>query len=86
LSTAAFLVVNSVISVIARTNIYALYTDPGSGALLWQLLLASIVGCLFYVRRAKVWFISKTGRGQRKRLDTNQAEYAATTEQSKNNK
>ena len=27
-----------------------LYTDPGSGALVWQLLVASFVGILFYVR------------------------------------
>jgi hypothetical protein len=27
-----------------------LYTDPGSGALIWQLLVASFVGGLFYVR------------------------------------
>jgi hypothetical protein len=27
-----------------------LYTDPGSGALLWQLLLASFIGVAFYAR------------------------------------
>jgi hypothetical protein len=27
-----------------------LYTDPGSGALLWQLLIASFFGALFYAR------------------------------------
>ena len=27
-----------------------LYTDPGSGALIWQLLLASIFGGMFYAR------------------------------------
>jgi hypothetical protein len=27
-----------------------LYTDPGSGALVWQLLVASFVGGLFYMR------------------------------------
>jgi len=27
-----------------------LYTDPGSGALIWQLLVASFVGGLFYIR------------------------------------
>jgi hypothetical protein len=27
-----------------------LYTDPGSGALVWQLLVASFFGILFYVR------------------------------------
>jgi hypothetical protein len=27
------------------------YTDPGSGALIWQMLAAGFVGLLFYVRR-----------------------------------
>jgi hypothetical protein len=27
-----------------------LYTDPGSGALVWQLLVASILGGLYYIR------------------------------------
>ena len=36
-----------------RSDIHTLaflYTDPGSGALIWQLLVASFVGGLFYVR------------------------------------
>jgi hypothetical protein len=28
-----------------------LYTDPGSGALLWQVLAAGAVGALFYARK-----------------------------------
>ena len=39
------------------------YTDPGSGALLWQMGLAAVFGALFYVRRAVSWmrtrFISR---------------------------
>jgi hypothetical protein len=26
------------------------YIDPGSGALLWQVLLAAIIGAVFYIR------------------------------------
>lgn len=37
--------------------LFLLYTDPGAGALLWQLAVASLVGGAFYgrllVRRAK---------------------------------
>jgi hypothetical protein len=36
-----------------RSGIHSLaflYTDPGSGALVWQLLVASFVGGLFYIR------------------------------------
>lgn len=30
--------------------LFLFYTDPGAGALLWQLLLASFVGGAFYAR------------------------------------
>ncbi|MEO7652770.1 MAG: hypothetical protein ABIZ80_20100 [Bryobacteraceae bacterium] len=32
------------------------YTDPGSGALIWQMLVAAFVGSMFYVRRFTAWF------------------------------
>jgi hypothetical protein len=31
------------------------YTDPGSGALIWQVAVAGFVGGLFYVRRIKTY-------------------------------
>lgn len=34
----------------AAKPIFLLYTDPGAGSLLWQLLLASFIGGAFYVR------------------------------------
>jgi hypothetical protein len=34
----------------------AAYTDPGSGALLWQLLAAGFFGSLFYLRKLTYWF------------------------------
>ena len=32
------------------------YTDPGSGALLWQMIVAGFVGMMFYARRILKWF------------------------------
>jgi len=32
------------------------YTDPGSGALIWQALVAGVAGSLYYVRRFVIWF------------------------------
>jgi hypothetical protein len=32
------------------------YADPGSGALIWQMLVAAFVGVLFYFRRFTSWF------------------------------
>ena len=31
------------------------YTDPGSGALLWQILVAGFVGGLYYIRKILHW-------------------------------
>jgi len=31
------------------------YTDPGTGALIWQMLLATSVGAMFYARRIVNW-------------------------------
>ena len=31
------------------------YTDPGSGTLIWQMLLAAAFGLMFYVRRLVGW-------------------------------
>jgi hypothetical protein len=38
------------------------YTDPGSGALLWQMLVAGLVGGLFYLRKAAAWLRGKDRR------------------------
>jgi hypothetical protein len=37
------------------------YTDPGTGALIWQALVAGFVGLLFYTRRITAWFKKKKG-------------------------
>ena len=31
------------------------YADPGSGALIWQMLMAALVGAAFYFRRFTSW-------------------------------
>ena len=37
----------------------AAYADPGTGAMLWQLLAAAAVGATFYVRKVTSWFRRK---------------------------
>jgi hypothetical protein len=32
---------------------FLLYTDPGAGTLIWQLLLAAFFGGMFYLRKLK---------------------------------
>ena len=36
-----------------------LYTDPGSGILIWQLLLALFFGAAFYFTRLRQWVSAK---------------------------
>jgi hypothetical protein len=40
------------------------YTDPGTGALVLQALLAALAGFLFQFRRIKLWFKSRWGNGK----------------------
>ena len=37
------------------------YTDPGTGALIWQMMVAGIVGVGFYFRRITSWFKNRKG-------------------------
>jgi hypothetical protein len=37
------------------------YTDPGSGALIWQMAVAGLVGVGFYFRRITAWFKNRKG-------------------------
>lgn len=39
-------------------NCLLLYADPGSGALIWQLIVAALIGGAFYLRRFKERFFS----------------------------
>jgi hypothetical protein len=37
------------------------YVDPGSGAMLWQVAAAAVIGSLFYVKRAIAWIKERFG-------------------------
>ncbi len=37
------------------------YIDPGSGLLVWQLVVAAFVGCMFYIKKTRD-FLGKLGR------------------------
>lgn len=49
-------------SVCAWTAVAEAYVDPGTGSLIWQILLATFFGLLFYVSRIRCWIMSKLGR------------------------
>lgn len=40
--------------VVAETRAYA-YADPGSGALIWQILVGASIGVMFYLRAIIRW-------------------------------
>lgn len=33
------------------------YVDPGSGLLIWQMLVAAVVGCAFYLKKSREYLI-----------------------------
>jgi len=37
------------------------YVDPGSGAMIWQIAVAALIGALFYVRRVAAWIQAHLG-------------------------
>jgi hypothetical protein len=41
---------------------YLLYTDPGSGILVWQLILAAFFGGMFYLRKVKDLIVRRKDR------------------------
>ena len=41
---------------------FLLYTDPGSGILVWQLVLAAFFGGMFYVRKVKDLIVRRKDR------------------------
>ena len=49
-----FIKIALIVLIISETRAYA-YTDPGSGALLWQLLVGAALGLLFYFRKIMYW-------------------------------
>lgn len=40
---------------------FFLYVDPGSGLLVWQMIVAAMVGTLFYVKKIRI-FVGKLGK------------------------
>lgn len=48
---------------IGTRNLFAMfYADPGSGALLWQLIGSFFIGLLFYFRRFAAWISPRGGQ------------------------
>jgi hypothetical protein len=43
------------------------YVDPGSGQLVWQMLLAGCVGTLFYVKRIRAFLARQLGKWFKKK-------------------
>lgn len=48
----------AVLMLLAPVSAFA-YVDPGTGTILWQMLLGLVVGVSFYSRRIIGWFTKK---------------------------
>ena len=48
---------SSAIIFFATTRDAQAYIDPGSGALIWQMLVAAFIGALFYIRNIWRWVV-----------------------------
>ncbi len=46
---------------LAVPQVASAYVDPGSGAMLWQMAAAAVIGSLFYVKRVWNWLRSHLG-------------------------
>ena len=57
-------VLAAMMMLVSESDAYG-YTDPGSGALIWQLLLAASFGAVFYFRKLISWL----GFGKRNRSE-----------------
>lgn len=47
------------ISLNSINALFLFYTDPGSGQLILQLIMASLLGGLFYFRKLKDWIFKR---------------------------
>jgi len=45
-----------VVLLLASPSMANAYVDPGSGAMIWQLGAAAVLGSILYVRRITAWF------------------------------
>lgn len=45
------------------------YTDPGSGLLIWQLLLAAFFGAAFYLRKVFFWRNNKLAKAKKEQSE-----------------
>jgi hypothetical protein len=55
-----------IVMIVAETSVFA-YTDPGSGTLILQMLIAAFVGLMFYIRRIISW-VRRMTRGKAESL------------------
>ena len=53
-----YLVSAIIVVVIWCSDAYA-YIDPGTGALMWQAVVAALIGGLFYIKKVRDWFVTK---------------------------
>ena len=61
-------------SMLRPQTLILLYTDPGTGTLIWQLILAALFGGLFYVRRLRDRLVLRRGLRSGRDAETGDAD------------
>lgn len=56
-----------------------LYADPGSGILIWQMLLALFIGATFYFSKFRTWVTTKLKPARREEASESVAETSVRT-------
>jgi hypothetical protein len=61
------------------------YIDPGLGALIWQTMIAALVGLFFYLKKTRQWIVTLFRKifGRAQKPETTAAEPAATEAETK---
>jgi hypothetical protein len=49
--------------ILATPRMASAYVDPGSGAMIWQIVAAAFIGSMFYARRGVSWIRARLGLG-----------------------
>jgi hypothetical protein len=56
-----------------------IYADPGSGILIWQMLLALFIGATFYFSKVRAWVSIKLRPARHDAVSKSIAETSSTT-------
>lgn len=76
----AFLVLAMLLGLASFERLAVAYTDPGTGALIWQMAAAAFIGAAFYFRRFMTWLRGKKTQAGRTAAESNREQSSDANE------